>query len=236
VRKDTDTMKRSDDGLSSLGKTRDALYAVDNEQRIIYWNEGARKLLGYSEQEVLGKPCWRVIAGRRGNRPWCKRNCRIHRCVMRDQLPPHHYFEARTKKGQSLWVGVSVLIAKVEGKPIAAHLLTSVPREERLRQTVRRMQGSVQIQSMPSSGPRATAVLSQKQTTGFHEIVDQTNLTRREVEVLKLLAEGLSTRGIASRAGISYFTARNHIQNGLRKIGLSSRAQAVSFAYSRGLL
>jgi PAS domain S-box-containing protein len=228
--------KRTDDRLGPIGKTRDALYAVDSEQRIIYWNEGARKLLGYSEQEVLGKPCWRILAGRRGNRPWCKQNCRIHRCVLRDTLPPRHYFETRTKKGQSLWVGVSVLIANVEGKLISAHLLTSVSREERLQQTVRRMQGSVQIQAMPGSRPGTGPAAPPANAAAFREIVEQKNLTRREVQVLKFLAEGLSTRGIASRAGISYFTARNHIQNGLRKIGLSSRAQAVSFVYSRGLI
>ncbi len=166
----TETMKRCEDGgLRSLGKTRDALYAVDNEQRIIYWNEGARKLLGYSEQEVLGKPCWRIIAGRRGKQPWCKRNCRVHRCVMRDGLPPHHYFETRTKKGQSIWVGVSVLVLKVDDKPISAHMLTSVPREERLRQTLRRMQGSVQIDAMPLSGPRTSIVSSPKRTASSRE-------------------------------------------------------------------
>ena len=147
---DTSTLQQRDDALGSFGKTRDALYAVDSEQRIIYWNEGARKLLGYTEQEVLGKLCWRIISGRRGNRKWCQRNCRIHRCVMCDVPPPRHYFETKTKKGQAIWVAVSVLIAKVEGKPISAHVVTSVPREERLRQTVRRMQGSVQIEEMPA--------------------------------------------------------------------------------------
>jgi PAS domain S-box-containing protein len=233
---DTSTVQQRDGAVRSFGKTRDALYAVDSEQRIIYWNEGARKLLGYTEQEVLGKPCWRILSGRRGNRPWCQRNCRIHRCVMRDMLPPHHYFETKTKKGQAIWVGVSVLIAKAEGTPISAHVLTSVPREERLRQTVRRMQGSVQIEEMPGARLVTPTASTANRASAFDEIVEANNLTRREVQVLKLLAEGLSTQGIARRAGISYFTARNHIQNGLRKIGTSSRAQAVSFVYSRGLL
>jgi PAS domain S-box-containing protein len=231
---DINTAQQRDGGLLSFGKTRDALYVVDSEQRIIYWNEGARKLLGFAEQEVLGKRCWRIMGGRRGNRPWCQQNCRIHRCLMRDMLPPRHYFETKTKKGQAVWVGVSVFAAKVEGKPISAHVLSSLPRQERLRQTVRRMQGSVQIEAMPSAAT-PTASSSNKATL-VKEIAEANNLTRREIQVLKLLAEGLSTHGIASRAGISYFTARNHIQNGLRKIGMSSRAQAVSFAYSRGLL
>jgi PAS domain S-box-containing protein len=233
---DRSTRKRRDESLWSLGKTREALFAVDSQQRIIYWNEGARKLLGYSEPDVLGKPCWRVIGGRRGNRLWCQKNCRIHRCVLRDQLPPHHYFEIPTKEGRNLWVGVSIFTLKVKGKPISAHLLTSVPRAERLRQTLHRMQGSVQIQKMVGSGPATTGAALPEKISGLRGVVDAHNLTRREIEVLALLAEGLSTHGIAGRAGISYFTARNHIQNGLRKIGMHSRAQAVSFAYSRSLI
>lgn len=233
---DTSTLQQRDDAQRCFGKTRDALYVVDSDQRIIYWNEGTRKLLGYTEQEVLGKLCWRIISGRRGNRKWCERNCRIHRCVMSDMPPPHHYFETKTKKGQPIWVGVSVLIAKVEGKPISAHVVTSVPREERLRQTVLRMQGSVQIGEMPGAKPVTPSGSSGNKAAICNQFVEANNLTRREIEMLKLLAEGLSTHGIASRAGISYFTARNHIQNGLRKIGMSSRAQAVSYVYSRGLL
>jgi DNA-binding NarL/FixJ family response regulator len=160
----------------------------------------------------------------------------MHRCVLRDQLPPHHYFESRTKNGQYIWVGVSILTLKVDGEPVAAHVLTSVPREERLRQTLRRMQGSVQPEASSTSRAGTATPLPSNKASVFHEVDDSNNLTRREVEVLRLLAEGLSTRGIASRAGISYFTARNHIQNGLRKIGVRSRAQAVSFVYSRSLL
>jgi PAS domain S-box-containing protein len=229
-------MKQHDDALGPLGNTRDALFVIDHDQRIIYWNEGAKRLLGYSAADVLGKPCWRVIGGRRGNRPWCQQNCRIHRCVLRDIPPPHHYFETRTKKGRAIWVGVSVLMLKVKGRPVSAHLLTSVTREERLRQTLLKMQGSVQVHGKVGSGQGTTNATSQEKTSALRDVVDACSLTRREIEVLKLLAQGLSTRGIASRTGVSYFTARNHIQNGLRKIGLHSRTQAVSFVYSHSLM
>lgn len=55
-------------------------------------------------------------------------------------------------------------------------------------------------------------------------------LTRREVEVLGLLAQGLSTSAIASRLGISHLTVRNHIRNTLQKTGLHGQTQAVSLA------
>ena len=61
-------------------------------------------------------------------------------------------------------------------------------------------------------------------------------LTAREVEVLRLLAQGLSNKGIAKRLVISPKTAGNHIEHIYAKIGASSRATASLFAMQHGLL
>ena len=61
-------------------------------------------------------------------------------------------------------------------------------------------------------------------------------LTAREVEVLRLLAQGLSGKQIAARLVISPKTARNHIEHIYAKTGLSSRAQVSLFAMQHGLL
>jgi PAS domain S-box-containing protein len=229
-------MKLRDHRLGLLWNTRDALFAVDRDQCIIHWNKGAEKLLGYSEPDVLGKSCWRVIGGRRGNRTWCQPNCRIHRCVLREIHPPHHYFETRTKQGRPIWVSVSTLTLKVKHQPVVLHLLTSVPRGKLLQQTLVKLQGSQQVHGTNGSGRTRSNAISLVKAPTFRKATDAGHLTRREIEVLQLLAEGLSTHGIANRAGISFFTARNHIQNGLRKIGVQNRAQAVSFVYSSNLL
>jgi HD-GYP domain-containing protein (c-di-GMP phosphodiesterase class II) len=62
------------------------------------------------------------------------------------------------------------------------------------------------------------------------------NLTDREVDVLRLVARGLSSRQIADRLVISPKTARNHIEHIYVKIGASSRATASLFAMRNGLL
>jgi DNA-binding NarL/FixJ family response regulator len=62
------------------------------------------------------------------------------------------------------------------------------------------------------------------------------DLTRRELEVLGLLAEGLSQKEIAVSLVISSKTVAAHIQHILGKLGVHSRAQAVAQAYRRGLL
>ncbi|MFE6665046.1 response regulator [Streptomyces sp. NPDC057697] len=60
-------------------------------------------------------------------------------------------------------------------------------------------------------------------------------LTRREVEVLVLIAEGLSNPEIARRLHISQATVKSHINNLFAKAGVRDRAQAVRYAYVRGL-
>ena len=61
-------------------------------------------------------------------------------------------------------------------------------------------------------------------------------LTAREVDVLRLVARGLSSKEVASRLVISPKTARNHIEHIYVKIGSSSRVEASMFAMRHGLL
>ena len=62
------------------------------------------------------------------------------------------------------------------------------------------------------------------------------DLTRREREVLRLLAAGISQDGIASRLFISPKTVATHIQRVIGKLGVHSRAQAVALAHREHLV
>jgi LuxR family maltose regulon positive regulatory protein len=61
-------------------------------------------------------------------------------------------------------------------------------------------------------------------------------LTRREQEVLGLLAEGASNQDIARSLVISLDTVKKHVSNLLGKLGATSRTQAVAQARARALL
>jgi DNA-binding NarL/FixJ family response regulator len=63
-----------------------------------------------------------------------------------------------------------------------------------------------------------------------------TGLTRREQEVVRLVARGLSNKEIAATLGLSEHTVHRHVGNILTKLNLPSRSAAVAHAAKLGLL
>ena len=61
-------------------------------------------------------------------------------------------------------------------------------------------------------------------------------LTTREIEVLRMMADGLGNKQIASRLGISDHTIKFHISSILDKLGASSRTEAVTLGIRMGLI
>jgi DNA-binding NarL/FixJ family response regulator len=71
---------------------------------------------------------------------------------------------------------------------------------------------------------------------GSHEAGTLAQLSRRELDVLRLLARGLSNPEIADALVIGEATVRSHVAAVLAKLRLRNRAQAVVFAYESGLV
>ena len=67
--------------------------------------------------------------------------------------------------------------------------------------------------------------------TGFSE-----EITSRETDVLRMLAEGLVNKDIATRLGISEHTVKFHVSSILDKLGASTRTEAVALGIRRGLI
>jgi len=75
-----------------------------------------------------------------------------------------------------------------------------------------------------------------KQMSRSDRQVPSPKLTDRELEVLKLVAQGLNNREIAKRLFISENTVKNHVRNILEKLQLHSRMEAVMYAVREKLL
>jgi DNA-binding NarL/FixJ family response regulator len=106
------------------------------------------------------------------------------------------------------------------------YLVKSASREE-LLEAVRRAAEGVPVFTPGLAG----LVLGEFQ----RDDSEQTPLTERETEVLKLVAKGLSYRQIAERLVLSHRTVQNHVQNTLRKLQMHNRVELTRYAIEHGL-
>lgn len=67
-------------------------------------------------------------------------------------------------------------------------------------------------------------------------ILDLLNLTPREIEILRLIADGISNKQIAEKLNLSFYTVKNHVHNILEKLRLSNRSELVHYALLKGLV
>jgi len=218
-----------------FGTTNEALFVADDRGRIQYWSEGAERLVGYREDEVLGKRCYSVLCGRRGGRAWCQPDCAIRRTVRRGALPAHAAMDVRTRGGARIPVTAAFLVRRERRKPVVAHLLLDASREDRLRRALeelRRLVRSLENDGPADSDGGATPDVCFGACIGG---ADLSVLSRRETEALRCLTGGMTNEEIAQHLGVSPLTARNHVQHTLKKLGLHRRTQAVAAAIEQGL-
>jgi DNA-binding NarL/FixJ family response regulator len=72
-------------------------------------------------------------------------------------------------------------------------------------------------------------------SSGAADSGPEARLTEREVEVLRLVAKGLTARQVADRLVLSHRTVQNHVQNTLRKLQLHNRVELTRYAIEQGL-
>jgi len=214
----------TDDGLAalfpSLEHSPDAVFVTDRRNCIVFWNDAARILLGFSGDEAVGADCGRLLAGSDsfGNR-YCSEDCPIMRMANRGEIVHNFSLNLRTKEQQRLVTQVSVLQLRVRDDYLLVHLLRSTAA----------LEPHAPVETAEPPRPRLVAV---------RESADARvrKLTSREVEVLAMLAAGRSTPEIAERLHIAPLTARSHIQNVLEKLEVHSKAEAVAFAFQKNLI
>lgn len=116
----------------------------------------------------------------------------------------------------------------------AGYLLKDVSRLE-LLQTIRTVVegGSFLNQSLMT---RALQRLAGQNRDGRAEAGPLEKLTPREIDVLKLIATGLSNKEIAAQLYVSVATVKTHVEHIIQKLQVSDRTQAAVVAVTRGLL
>ena len=197
----------------------DPALAVDASHRIIAWNGAAEDLLDYQADEVLGRDCGQVLAGRNGDgHVICNALCPFHLAVHREARLGALEVQVRRKGGLPVWVRMASIIL-TGGEPCVVHILHDITDDRNREAFVQQVLQAAS--SLSSDAPR-------KPADGPPVL-----LSPRETEILRLLATGASTRGIAEALCISPATVRNHIQQIMNSLHAHSRLEAVIKALQR---
>ena len=202
----------------ALAGAGDGTFVVGTDGQIVLWNRAAERILGYTARDVAGRRCCDIFDGRddSGNR-LCYQGCNVMTLVAMGE--PVHTFDMRTraKTGRLVWISVSTLVVTPNGEAgaLVVHLFRDVTAAKELLTLVHER-------------------LARADTGG--EAAIRRALTRRELELLRLMSLGLNTAAAAERLHVSQATIRNHAQNIFGKLGVHSRLEAVAYAHRQRLL
>lgn len=213
--------------LTLIEGTADAAFAVNAAGRIQAWNSGATKLFGFLETEVINVRCHEVLRCSDENNIECAEYCVIERAARDHRASVNFDLRLQTTK-RRVWCNLSTLLASdpSSGARYAIHIVRPIEIHKRLEQALNefvRTQAATGLNSVPAirlaPAPRVDA-----------------NLTSREVEVLKSMADGHSTRTIADQLNISSATVSNHIKHILTKLDAHTRLEAIRHAEKIGVI
>jgi PAS domain S-box-containing protein len=223
--------------LAMLSRAADGAMLIDETGTVVFWNKAAQRLLGYHAGEVCGRPCHDVFRGETlGGHSLCSPACGIGRTLACGRAVHNFDMQTRTKAGRPIWLNISSLPvpSRKKGRFLVTHLFRDITKQARIRQLATELRSALYEQE---GEPAPATPLTPTSALGPAVKGDQVPalpLSKREGEVLLLMASGHETKDIADTLCISLATARNHIQHILEKLGAHSRLQALAIAFHPG--
>ena len=191
-------------------------YAVTLDQRIVFWNRSAEQILGHTSDEVLGRRCYEVLAGTRGDSlvPACINGCPSMGAIRSRELPRPIEANLLRSSGERLAASLTpmVVAGNEDSAPVLVHLFERA--------------AAAATTGTPAEGASDRPAPSRRRG----------RLAPRELEVLRLVARGRSTQQIAEELEISPHTVRNHVRHFRRKLEAKTKLDAVLTAMRLGIL
>lgn len=206
-------------------------YAVAVDKTILYWNRRAQEILGFSPEDVVGRHCNEVLAGQVEGRltPACQNGCPSIHCLRAGQIPTRIELQMLSVTGDRKPVFLTPVVIGSDDidAPVLVHLLE-------------------EVQDAEDQEKSTASVWTELAGKGYHimpeyfvpseSLSDTPSLTKRELEVLRLVSLGMQVSEISERLHISPHTVRNHIRHFRQKLRANSRLDAVVHALRLGIL
>ena len=138
--------------------------------------------------------------------------------------------QARTKDGRPIWLHLSVIVVSHGPQALKVHVLHDVSDERHATEFMAQVASMLHEDEAARRSGGTDVLRPGAMEDSAAPAASADTLTTRERHVLRLVAEGLSNRAIATQLQVSAFTIRNHVQHILTKSGAHNRAEAVSLA------
>ncbi len=210
-----------------VASTSDPAFVVNGEGVVVAWNEAAAKLSGVTAEQAIGEACGSIVQGVDECGAVCSENCLVRQAI--DQRRPLGNFDLKvqTVDGET-WCNVSVLTAEANESTgrYAIHIVRVVDLGKRLETVVR----DFVVTTTGLTAEQAVAMIAS------HTAARESHLSAREIEILRFLAKGSTTRTVADQLHISRTTVNNHVQHILHKLDSHTRLEAIRRAEHAGLI
>jgi PAS domain S-box-containing protein len=218
-------MSSSPEALDSIARSGEAVFAIDSSDRIILWNTKCEEMLGRPARAVLGKHCYDVIGGRDENgNVYCYRSCPVAHQARDMPKDPVHRFQLSMEMGSGARKTVEVSLFAIPSYHPALSTVVHVLRDGKRNVSALERDLAEEADGREPLWPMET------------KAGQPVDLTAREKEILRCLAQGMPTAAIGKKLFISPVTVRNHVQNILNKLDVHTKLAAVVFAYQHDLI
>jgi PAS domain S-box-containing protein len=221
--------------FQALSRTSDGAFIINEQHQIIFWNQAAQMILGYTAEEATSRQCYKVLGGRdEQGRTLCQRYCRVAISALQGDTLPNMDVYALNKDSAGRWINVTTFAFPTGERGLGhviVHLFRDTTQKKSNEHFVEEIVAATRERRNENERPGfSTTPAEFPPDPGFDA------LTPRERQVLLLLAHGLGTDEMANMLSISPATTRNHIQSILGKLRVNSRLEAVAYAYQHGLI
>ncbi len=200
----------------------DGVFTLDASQTITFWNQACEHMTGIPATHAVGRCCHELMKGHDlQGRPLCKCDCPVS--ALAKGGPPPSALPMRIERSDGRKVQLKVSTLLVPSGSRGEWSIVHVMRHARDKRTIslqhdNRVQDDAQPEHCPHHVPAGACLL-----------------TRREKEVLRMLARGFRTEAISEQLNLSSTTVRNHIQRLMAKLDVHSRVEAVAYAHRHQL-
>jgi DNA-binding CsgD family transcriptional regulator len=210
-----------------MARSVDGVFAIGDEQRVIFWNEACESMTGIPASDAVGSRCHEILKGHDPHgRTLCRPDCPLSSLSKGGPPPSQLPMRICHANGEALQLCVSTMLVP-SARDDQWNVVHVMRRGRRVKEEDAYLNAGMEDRVVAQYA-------SQARRDSCHAAASM--LTTRERQILQLLAHGAAVNSMSDNLHISVATVRNHIQRLMAKLEVHSRVEAVAYAHRNQLI